>query len=31
MGSPGEEGVAPDERLEGLGVIYVAIFSASRG
>ena len=31
IGSAGEEGVAPGERLEGLGVMYVAIFSASTG
>src|SRR6266516_721602 len=31
IGSPGEEDVAPDERLEGLGVMYVAIDSASTG
>ena len=30
-GSADEEGVAPDERLEGLGVIYVDINSASTG
>ena len=30
-GSAGEEGVIPGERLEGLGVIYVAIYSASTG
>ena len=31
MGRAGEEGIAPGERLEGLGVMYVAISSVSTG
>ena len=31
MGSTGEEGTAPGDRLEGLGVTYVGISSVSRG
>jgi hypothetical protein len=31
MGSTGEEGIAPGDRLEGLGVTYVGISSVSRG
>jgi hypothetical protein len=31
MGSAGEEDITPGERFEGLGVMYVAISSASTG
>src|SRR5205823_5942949 len=31
MGSAGEDGFTSGERLEGLGVMYVAMSSASRG